>query len=122
MLTTTPANPAPNAAEMTCTVLLAAAAALPSAGSLTESIARTDTWGQAIPIPIPATANAIVQSATDPTVASWRWVTAPSARPAATTTGAAAITDALTISLTDQPTASAAPRNPAAMGVRWANR
>jgi hypothetical protein len=131
VLTTTPATPAPNAPEISCTVLIAAAAATPSAGSSTESIARTDKWGQAIPIPIPATSSANVHAATVPADALSRWVSAPSARPDATTIGAATITrpiarglssDALTISETVQPTASAAPRNPAASGVMCANR
>ena len=52
-LTTTPASAAPNAPQITCTVLMAAAAAGPSAGSRTLPIAHADRCGHAIPIPEP---------------------------------------------------------------------
>ncbi len=55
VLTTTPANPAPKAAAISWTMLIAAAAAPLSSGLSTESMARMDRCGQAIPMPTPAT-------------------------------------------------------------------
>src|SRR5262249_49676001 len=92
LLTTTPASPAPKAAEINWTVLIAAAAAPPSDGSSTVSIARIDRCGQVIPIPIPATRNPSAQMITTPVGASARWVAAARTRPDAITNGATAIT------------------------------
>src|ERR1700749_4846617 len=131
LLTTTPARPAPNAPEINCTVLIAAAAAPPSSAPSTQLIAHADRCGQAAPMPAPVIVNATVHRTTTPIQASSTWVTAPNARPTAMISGAAATTremtrpllsDALAISLTVQPTASAAPRKPATTGTRCARR
>ncbi|COZ66206.1 Uncharacterised protein [Mycobacterium tuberculosis] len=82
-------------------------------------------------MPVPMISSASAHSAMIPTGASARWVTAPSANPDAITSGAAATTcpitralfnEALATSPTVQPTASAAPKNPAATGVRCPSR
>src|SRR6478752_3797811 len=131
MFTTTPARPAPNAPHISCTVLMAAAAVPPSAGSSTLPIAQADRCGQAMPTPHPVMNSASTHTATNRGDASSNWLTAASASPSAITNGATAtmrtvvrvlLTEALTISLTVQPTDSATPTKPAATGTRWASR
>src|SRR3954470_9220883 len=97
---------------MSCTVLIAAAAAGPSVGSSTQLIAHADKCGHAMPTPVPVMNNATAHAATSPTGAPSDWVNAPSARPTAITSGATATvrvivrvlrSEALLISPTVQP-------------------
>src|SRR6201999_225169 len=111
--TTTPARPAPKAPQISCTVLIAAAAAGPSAGSSTQLIAHADKCGHAMPTPVPVMNNATAHTATRPAGASSYWVAAASTSPTAITNGATATVrlitrslrrEALAISPTVQPT------------------
>src|SRR5215207_5270016 len=129
--TATPASPAPKAPHINWTVLMAAAAAGPSAGSSTHVIAHADRCGHAMPTPVPVISSATAHTATSPTGASSNWVSAPIASPVAITNGATAtvrtiirllLSEALLISPMVQPMARPAPRKPAASGVRWASR
>ena len=131
VLTTTPARPAPNAPAMTSIVLMAAAAAEPSASSSMDCIDQADRCGQAAPIPIPVIVSASAHVTTRAAGALSTWVAAARPRPNAMTSGANTTTrlmaflllsDALRTSLTAHPTARAAPRNPAATGTRCARR
>src|SRR6202012_1775733 len=131
VLTTTPARPAPYAPAMTTIVLMAAAAAGPSASSSMQCIDHADRCGHAAPIPIPVIVSASAHVTTRPADALSNWVAAARPRPNAMTSGPNTTTrlmtflllsDALRTSLTAPPTAKAAPRNPAATGTRCARR
>ena len=82
-------------------------------------------------MPAPVIVSASAHVTTRPADAFSTWLTAVRIRPSAITSGAAMTTrlmtfllfsDALKSSLTAQPMASAAPRNPAATGTRCAKR
>ena len=96
--TTTPATPAPKAAHISCTVLIAAAATACSPGSSTEAppaeapptepMAQTLKCGHAAPIPAPLTARARAQAAMAIGPAPSRMASTDKPNPAAITAGA----------------------------------
>ena len=123
----TPARPAPNAPQINCTVLIAAAAHRSFGRVVDRAHAHADRCGHAIPIPIADTNSATTQTARTSHVMSSPSRTAAKRQPDRhhqrrdghdAHDHARRSTDALTISLTVQPTARATPKNPAVTGAR----